>query len=62
MRYEEWIIHVDRVIQRITGCNMDMLPDWLSRDAFDDGLTPTEAADECLTQIGWFDEELVDEL
>ena len=62
MRYEEWMIQVDRVVQKITGVRMDELPDWLSRDAFEDGLTPTEGADECLTQIGDFEEELIDEL
>ncbi len=62
MHYEEWMIQVDRVVQKITGVRMDELPDWLSRDAFEDGLTPTEGADECLTQIGYFDEELIDEL
>lgn len=62
MRYEEWMVQVDRVVQKATGIRMDELPDWLSRDAFEIGLTPAEGAEECLLQIGYFEEELIDEL
>ncbi len=62
MHYEEWMIQVDRVVQKITGVRMDELPDWLSRDAFEDGLTPTVFSDDCMIQIGFFDDELFYEL
>lgn len=64
MRYDEWIRHVDRAVQKRVGVSLDELPDWLSRDAFDEGLTPKEAVDVCLEQTGFwdFEEELIDEL
>lgn len=65
MRYEEWMRHVNRIVQRETGMSVDDLPDWLSRDAFDIGLTPKEGAMECISnagEMGWLQETLVDEV
>lgn len=65
MRYEEWLRHVDRALERRTGVCLDDMPDWLSRDAFDEGLTPNEAVDVCLEQTGFFDffeERVMDEV
>ena len=59
--YEEWLTAVDVVMLANHAVSLDDLPDWLSRDAFDAGLTPLEGADACLEEIGWFDELLVDE-
>jgi hypothetical protein len=34
---------------------MECLPDWLSRDAYDDELTVAEGADTCLESAGFED-------
>lgn len=63
MTYEEWLYTVDRLIQHWVGVSLDELPDWLSRDAYEDGLNPEEGAEEALLQVGfyyWADEKLVE--
>ena len=48
--YVQWMRLVDKEVADITqGFTQDDFPDWLSRDAFDDGMTPQEAARECLS-------------
>lgn len=53
MTYKEWMEDVDFHLIRICGMGNDDLPDWLSRDAFEEGLTPREAANQCLEEIGY---------
>lgn len=63
MTYDDWMKKVDEILDRMAGVSQDMLPDWLSRDAFEAGLTPEEGAQECLIQSGWEpDEDVIDEL
>lgn len=62
MNYETWMQAVDNIISKETGLVQAELPDWLSRDAYNSGLTPQEGANECLTSIGFYQEMLVDEL
>ena len=64
MTYELWMKEVDRILEKRTGLDQMMLPDWLSRDAYESGMTPQEGADECLLSAGWEpdDDEIVDEL
>jgi hypothetical protein len=64
MTYAEWINRVDQIVDKRTGgMGLDVLPDWLSRDAYESGKSPEEGADECLLNAGWDDDSLVlDEL
>lgn len=64
MTYELWMKEVDRILEKRTGLDQMMLPDWLSRDAYESGMTPQDGADECLLSAGWEpdDDEIVDEL
>lgn len=55
MTYEEWMKSVDKIVERICGLDTGFLPDWLSRDAYEDGLTPQEGAEECLESAGFYD-------
>ncbi len=63
--YEQWMKQVDEIlIKRTGGLDQMMLPDWLSRDSYECGMTPEEGADACLESAGWEDddERIVDEL
>lgn len=55
MTYEEWMREVNVIVERVCGMPMEMLPDWLSRDAFEDELTPEEGAEICLEESGFYD-------
>ncbi len=57
MDFETWKASVDEVLARIAGVVQDELPDWLARDAYDDGVSPEEGAELCLESVGWYDEE-----
>ena len=46
MTYEQWMKLVDRRLARCFGVWSDMLPDWGSYDAWKDGMTPKDAAEE----------------
>lgn len=65
LTYRQWMTEVEAKVVKITGLTFDLLPDWLSRDSYEDGLTVQEGVDTCLEQIGFWDYEertLVDEL
>lgn len=65
LTYKEWMRAVDDVLLDKIGLDQDSLPDWLSRDAYENGMTVQDAATECVTEAGmgfFFDEELQDEL
>jgi hypothetical protein len=55
MTYKDWMEDVDFQLVRLFGMSQDELPDWLSRDAFEEGLTPLEAAYQCLEEVGYID-------
>ena len=55
MTYEQWMKAVDHIVIRQCGIPMEFLPDWLSRDAYDDGCTPQEGAETCLQEAGLFE-------
>jgi len=62
MTYEQWMKAVDKILLKKTGgLDQGMLPDWLSRDAYEEGLSPEEGADECLLSAGWEDDDYIDE-
>ena len=49
MTFEKWFILVDLEVQRRTGgVSVHDLADFCSRDLFEDGVSPEEAADEAL--------------
>ena len=57
MDFETWKESVDEVLARIAGVVQDELPDWLARDAYDDGVSPEVGAELCLESAGWYDED-----
>lgn len=63
LTYRQWMAQVEAKIEKQTGLTFDLLPDWLSRDAFEDGLSVQEGVSACLEQIGFveIEEQLVDE-
>jgi hypothetical protein len=62
MTYTEWMAAVDAVLEKRIGLVQLDLPDWLSRDAYEAGMQPEDAADECMTSAGWDVDEVIDEL
>ena len=46
--FEDWMAAVNTHIQRRTGLDRDDLPDWNYRDAYDDDMSPSEAAREAV--------------
>lgn len=55
MTYQEWMTAVETVVANAVGLSLDELPDWLSRDAYDEGLSPEEGAEECFAQTGVYE-------
>ena len=53
--YNVWMKAVNKLVRHRCGISADDLPDWLSRDAFDDECTVAEAADACLESAGFED-------
>jgi hypothetical protein len=45
LTFDAWMSAVDDALVRKTGVSSADLPDWTYRDAYEDGLTPQEAAD-----------------
>lgn len=62
MTYREWMASVDVIVEDTCGVPMEWLPDWLSRDAYDDGMTPSEGAELCLESAGYRDFEALVEI
>lgn len=63
LTYRQWMTEVEAKVEKVTGLSFDLLPDWLSRDSYEDGLSVTEGVDCCLEQVGFtnFEESLIDE-
>lgn len=55
--YRQWMVDVNNIVEKRTGLPLNLLPDWLSRDSYEDGLTPQEGADVCLEQTGFLEYE-----
>jgi hypothetical protein len=55
LTYAEWMRKVDIIVAAKCGLTMDCLPDWLSRDTFEDGASPEEGAEICLEQVGFYE-------
>lgn len=62
LTYRQWMIEVDKIVDKRAGFGLDLLPDWLSRDAYENGMTTFEGAQECIDSAGLDGEVLVDEL
>ena len=62
LTYERWMEQIDEIIEKRTGLSQNELPDWLSRDAYESGMSAGQAADTCLTQINWDYDKVIDEL
>ena len=63
LTYRQWMTEVEAKVEKITGLGFDMLPDWMSRDCYEMGLSVRDGVDICIEQIGYreFAERLVDE-
>ncbi len=44
--FKRWLAEVDRLCRRKFGLRLDDLPDMLTRDAFDSGVSPEDFFDE----------------
>jgi len=44
MSFDQWMKEVDDRVYMLAGCSVYDLPDYLCRDWYDDGMTPSEAA------------------
>ena len=64
LTYRQWMKRIEEKVERKFGVGFDLLPDWMSRDAFEDGLTVEEGYEECLDQTGLREEleSVIDEL
>lgn len=55
MTFEQWIAQVDKIIVNKFGVSYQDLPDWTWMDAFEDNMSPKDAAEtfvEELTESG----------
>jgi len=44
MNYKEWLNQVDKNVESMIGLSIHDMSDFMSYDAFEDGLTPQECA------------------
>jgi hypothetical protein len=63
LTYDKWMEEIDAILESEWGVVQAELADWLSHDAYENQLTPEQAAIECLRQIGWEpkETEVIDE-
>jgi hypothetical protein len=63
LTYERWMEQVDEILEKRTGLlSQNELPDWLSRDAYESGMSAAQGVDLCLTQTNWDYDKVIDEL
>lgn len=48
LTFEEWMAEVNRLMVGKCGMGSEDLPDWNYRDAYNDGLTPNQAANQAI--------------
>jgi hypothetical protein len=51
--YKAWMRQVDAIVLRRAGVSVHDLPDFQSRDMYNDEVTPAEAAAEVLAEAGF---------
>lgn len=44
LTYEQWLKRVDEIMWLFHGLSLDDVPDWRTKDAYDQGMTPSAAA------------------
>lgn len=52
MTFEQWLAKVDSVLISRCGLSSDDLPDWCYRDAYEDGTSPRQAAQQAMSNSG----------
>lgn len=52
--YEQWMKQVDRCVYDLVGISVHDLGDFMSRDMYEDGCPPDEAAEEALARDDYF--------
>jgi len=57
LSYEAWMRDVDDAVTANAGVSVHDLPDFPSRDYYDDGISPREAATLVLEENGWEGDE-----
>lgn len=62
LTYDEWLEGVDLILVKTVGLDQMAMSDWLSRDAYESGLTTLEGARECLIEQEMMSEEEIDNL
>lgn len=62
LTYKEWLEAVDLILVKTVGLDQMAMPDWLSRDAYENGFSPLDGARECMLEEGMLSEEEIDEL
>jgi kynurenine formamidase len=62
LTYSEWMEAVDEILIRAVGLDQMSMADWLSRDAYEGGATPLEAAQECLLEQDILSDAEIDRL
>lgn len=51
--FTQWLVLLDRYVREMTGASLADLPDYPTRDAYDEGLSASEVAED-LYRRGWF--------
>lgn len=51
--FEDWMAQVDREVEKIAYVSVYDLPDYMFRDAYDDGEKPENVAKRVLEEAGW---------
>lgn len=54
MTFQTWMATLDSIVGKRTGLSVNDLPDWTFRDAYEDELTPSQAASEFLSSTDMF--------
>jgi hypothetical protein len=63
MTYESWMRAIDAILLQDIGLVQEDLPDWLSKDAYNAGLSPREGVSELLSSLfDYLPEKVQDEL
>jgi hypothetical protein len=52
--YNAWMARVEAQLDKLVGCGSLDLPDWGYRDAYENGMTPSEAARDAVEEAGGF--------
>ena len=62
LTYQEWMAAIDRFLTKRIGLDQDCLADWMSRDAYDDGMTVSDGVRECLYAQDMMDDDMIENI